>query len=191
MYESESLILNDIVNDRQLISTEQFAEVKEEYNRTGKPLSQIIVDFGLLTEEQLLQAVADHLNIEFLDLQAVEPTPSAIASVPASIARMYGVVPVSITGNNIVIAVLDPYNPHLVEELSFVLGKDVQLVVSPSKQIHEIIERHFGEESASLKEVLENMESDLAKEGDLLGALGKDGGVAAIQEAANHAPIVR
>jgi type IV pilus assembly protein PilB len=105
---------------------------------------------------------------------------------------MYGAVPVSATGNSIVMAVLDPYNPHLVEELSFVLGKDVQLVVAPASQINELIARHFSEESGSLKQVLEDMELELSKEQDMFGALGKDGtGAAALEEAANHAPIVR
>jgi type IV pilus assembly protein PilB len=192
MYESEAIILAEINKDRQLISPQHFAEVQDEHVRTGKSISQIIVDFGLLSEEQLLQAVADHMNIEYVNLEATEIPPSALNMMPASVARMYGAVPVALTGNTMTLAVLDPYNQHLVEELSFVIGKDVQLVVAPRKQIEEVVARHFSEESGSIKQVLEDMESQLAKDEELMTALNKVGtGAAALEEAANQAPIVR
>jgi len=192
MHESESIILSEINNERHFVPPEQFAEIQEEHTRTGKPISQIIVDFGVMTESQLLQAVADHLNLEFVSLEATELAPSALNAMPASVARMYGAVPISVTGNTMMVAVIDPCNQHLVEELSFVLGKDVQLVVAPRKQIEEVIARHFSEESGSLKSVLEDMESELAKDKDLLSAIDRaGGGTAALEEAANQAPIVR
>jgi type IV pilus assembly protein PilB len=192
MYESEAIILAEINKDRQLISPQHFAEVQDEHVRTGKSISQIIVDFGLLSEDQLLQAVADHMNIEYVNLEATEIPPSALNMMPASVARMYGAVPVALTGNTMTLAVLDPYNQHLVEELSFVIGKDVQLVVAPRKQIEEVVARHFSEESGSIKQVLEDMESQLAKDEELMTALNKVGtGAAALEEAANQAPIVR
>ncbi len=192
MYESEAIILEELNNERHLISPDQFAEVKEEHLRTGKPLSQIIVDFGLLQEDQLLQAVADHLNLEYVDLTATELSPTALNAMPASVARMYGAVPIAVSGNNMLVAVLDPYNPHLVEELTFVLGKDVQLAVAPRKQIEEVIARHFGEESGSLKTVLEDMETALAKDKNLVTEVDEKGlGVRALEEMASQAPIVR
>jgi type IV pilus assembly protein PilB len=189
MHESEAIILDEINNERRLIPADQFAAIKEEHDRTGKPLSQIIIDFGLLAEDQLLQAVADHLNMEYINLEAIEIPPTALDAMPASVARMYGAVPVNLTGNTMMIAIMDPYNPHLVEELSFVLGKDVQLLVAPSKQIEAVIATHYSEEGGSLRQVLMDMETELAKD-ESLGALEK-GGVAALEAAANQAPIVR
>jgi len=190
MHESEAIILDEINSGRHLIPPEQFAEVKEEHARTGKSLFQIIIDFGLVPEDQLLQAVADHLNMEYINLEAVELPPTALSAMPASVARMYGAVPVSLSGNAMIVAVLDPFNPHLVEELSFVLGKDIQLLVAPRKQIEAVIATHFSEESGSLKQVLEDMETELAKDKSLLSSADK-AGVAALEAAANQAPIVR
>jgi len=190
MHESEAIILEEINRERHLIPPDQFAEIQEEHARTGKPLSQIIIDYGLLTEEQLLQAVADHLNMEYVNLEAIELPPTALNAMPASVARMYGAVPVSLVGNTMMLAVVDPFNPNLVEELSFVLGKDVQLVVAPRKQIEAVIAQHFSEESGSLKQVLEDMENELAKDQSLAGVLDQSG-VAALEAAANQAPIVR
>ena len=64
MFENETSVLSEIVRERELLTAEQFREVQEERERTGKPLSQIILDFGVLQEEQLLRAVAGHVGLD-------------------------------------------------------------------------------------------------------------------------------
>ena len=190
MFEGEGAILSELLRERNLVGPEQFRELQEEHERTGKPLSQVIIDFGLVSEEQLLRAVAEHLNLEYLNLEDIDIDKAMLRIMPASVARMYSAVPVAIAGNTVTVAVMDPYNPQLVGELSFILGKDVQLAVAPSKQIESTILRFFGEESESLKDVLEDMESQLAT-AEVVETATKTGGTAALEELASQAPIVR
>jgi len=190
MFEGEHAVLSELVHERNLVSPAQFKEIEEEHERTGKSLSQVMVDFGLASEEQLLRAVAEHLNLEYLNLDDVDLTQPVLRAMPPSVARMYGAVPVALNGNTITVAVMDPFNPQLVGELSFILGKDVQLAVAPSKQIEEAIQKYFGEESESLKDVLSDMESQLAS-AEAVETATKTGGTAALEELASQAPIVR
>jgi type IV pilus assembly protein PilB len=190
MFEGESAVLSELIRERNLVSPEQFREIQEEHERTGKPLARVIVDFGLIAEEQLLRAVAEHLNLEFVNMDEIDIPQNVLRVMPGTVARMYGAVPVAMMGNTVTVAVLDPYNPQLVEELAFVLGKDVQLAVAPSKQIEENIARFFGEESESIKDVLQDMEEQLAS-AEAVETAAKSGGVAALEELAGQAPIVR
>ena len=190
MFEGESAILSELVRERNLLTPEQFREIEEEHERTGKSLSQVMIDFSLITEEQLLRAVAEHLNLEYLNLDDVDLDQMVLRSIPSSVARMYGAVPVSVNGNTVTVAVMDPYNPQLVGELSFILGKDVQVAVAPSKQIQTAIERYFGEDSESLKDVLTDMEDQLTS-AEAVESATKTGGTAALEELASQAPIVR
>jgi type IV pilus assembly protein PilB len=190
MFEGEHAVLSELVRERNLVSPAQLKEIEEEHERTGKSLSQVMIDFGLVSEEQLLRAVAEHLNLEYLNLDDVDLTQPVLRAMPSSVARMYGAVPVALNGNTISVAVMDPYNPQLIGELSFILGKDVQLAVAPSKQIEEAIEKYFGEESESLKDVLTDMESQLAS-AEAVETATKTGGTAALEELASQAPIVR
>src|SRR5713101_9604666 len=98
MFESEAAILAELIHERSLISPEQMREIQEEHERTGKPFSQIIVDFGLIGEENLLRAVAEHLNLEYINLEDVDIPQNVLRSMPSSVARMYGAVPVTATG---------------------------------------------------------------------------------------------
>jgi len=190
MFEGEGAILSELLRERNLVGPDQFRELQEEHERTGKPLSQVIIDFGLVSEEQLLRAVAEHLNLEYLNLEDIDIDKAVLRIMPSSVARMYRAVPVAIAGNTVTVAVMDPYNAQLVGELAFILGKDVQLAVAPSKQIEDAILRFFGEESESLKDVLEDMESQLAS-AEVIETATKTGGTAALEELASQAPIVR
>jgi type IV pilus assembly protein PilB len=190
LVESESAILHELLVERGLISAQQWAEVQEEHERTGKSPSQVIIDFGLMTEEQLLRLVAEYFNIEFLNLEDVDLMASVLRLMPSNVARMYGAIPVSVTGNVVTIAVINPYNPQLVEELSFVIGKEVQLAIAPGKQIEEAMARYYGEESESIKEILADMESHLASAEEIQVAAAK-GSAADLEVLAGQAPIVR
>lgn len=190
MYEGESAILHELLVDRGIIAPPQWAEVEAEHDRTGKRHSQIIVDFGLLTEEQMLRIVAEHFNLDFLNLEDIDIQPPVLRLMPSNVARMYGAVPVASQSNTVTVAVLDPFNPQLVEELSFVLGKEVQLAVAPGKQIEEAISRYYGEEGESIKDILEDMEANLASAEEIREAAAS-GATSAIEELAGQAPIVR
>ncbi len=190
MFEGESSILSDLFRERPLITPEQYAEVQEEHERTGKPMSQILVDFGLLTEDKLLEAVADYLNLDFVKIADSEIPKDVLRSVTSDVARMYNLVPVSAVGNTVTLAVIDPYNLQLAEELSFVLGKDVRLAVAPAKQIEESIARNYAEESESMKQILEEMESTL-KTAQLPAGGDGEPATASLEEMAAQAPIVR
>jgi type IV pilus assembly protein PilB len=190
MFEGERAVLSELVRERNLLTPEQFHEIEEEHERTGRSLSQVMVDFGLITEEQLLRAVAEHLSIDYVNLDDVDLEQAVLRSIPPSVARMYGAVPVSVSGNTVTVAVMDPYNPQLVGELSFILGKDVQIAVAPVKQIEEAIQRYFAEDSESLKDVLTDMEDQLTS-AEAIESAAKTGGTAALEELASQAPIVR
>jgi type IV pilus assembly protein PilB len=113
--------------------------------------------------------------------------------IPAEAARLYQAVPVALTGNLVTVAVADPYNPLLSEELGFVLGKDIQLAVASGKQVETAISRYYGAESESMKEVLQDVETQMAT--DEMAAtqvvLSSDVAAARLEEMASHAPIVR
>jgi type IV pilus assembly protein PilB len=192
MFENEAMVLSELVRERNLLSPEQFSEIKEEHERTGKPLAQVLVDFGVMDQAQLLQAVADYLNLEFYDLEGFDFNGALIRSIPTSVARMYSVVPVVANGNTVTLAAMDPYNPiQLVEEISFVLGKDVEIAVALPKQIEAIIGRYYNEESGSLKDVLEGMESQLASVEGGAETATKAASTEEIEAMASQAPIVR
>jgi len=67
------------IRERGMLDDLQLEEVKEEYNRSGKPISEILQNFGLLDLDAQLQVVADYLGTEVVDVTARELTPDILA----------------------------------------------------------------------------------------------------------------
>src|ERR1043166_9264282 len=96
-YNSNPLLA--LIKEQGLIDDLQLEEVLQEQNRSGKTISQILSDFGLVETETQLQIVAAYLGTEVVDLADRELTPELIAAIPVSTARMYQCVPVGDYGS--------------------------------------------------------------------------------------------
>ncbi len=71
--------------------------------------------------ETQLQIVAEHLGTEVVDLHDREIPPEVVALIPAATARMYQCVPIADYGSVLQVALGDPLNPAIVDELGFVV----------------------------------------------------------------------
>ena len=107
---------------RNLLDDLQLDEVKEEHNRTGKSIAEILNDFGLIDSETQLQMIANYLGTEVVSLRNQELTPEFL-SIPfrRDAARNYKCLPIAVFESSIHLALADPLNPAAVDELGFAI----------------------------------------------------------------------
>ncbi len=179
------------VQQENLLSRPQMEEIVDEHERTGRAIRDILLDMQLLEEDNLLDIIARHLGTEVVDIKDVEISNDVIRSLPASVARMYNVVPVDASSNSVVLATSDLLSPEIVDELMFVLTRDVSFVVAREADIKSALQRYYGDESESVSEMLSALEEELEGAGDLgdISKLKED--EYDIEVAANAAPVVR
>ncbi len=184
MLDTENQTLKDLLIANEVCTEEQLAEVIEEHERTGTPLQELLVDFELFTKEELLEQIAHSLGTEVYDLSELEIPEEVINLITPSNARMLGVLPIQFDGTTLYAAFRSPLNYQTVDELRFILGHDVIVVVAPEEQIEKGIEKYYPIDEASAADLLAEM--DMVDIGDS-EELSED----EIQTAANDAPIVR
>src|SRR5436190_20172832 len=120
--------LLELIKERNLLDDLQLEEVVQEHLRSGKPLGQILHDFGLLDRDTQLQIIADHLGTEVVQIQESDLTPEVLKVVPANTARMYQCLPIAVFDSTVRVALGNPLNPTVVDELGFITRREVQLV---------------------------------------------------------------
>ena len=184
MLDTENQTLKDILIANEACTEEQLAEVIEEHERTGTPLQELLVDFGIFTKEELLEQIAHSLGTEVYDLSDLEIPEETINLITPENARMLGVLPIQFDGTTLYAALRSPLNYQTVDELRFILGHDVAVVVAPEEQIEKGIEKYYPNDNANAADLLAEM--DMQDIGDA-EVLSED----EIQTAANDAPIVR
>ncbi len=177
--------------DSGLITAKQAEEVVDEHERMGKPVRELLIDMDILPEDKLLELIAQHLGTQVVALGRTDIPPPVLKAIPASVARMYNVVPVEADSHSVTLATYDILSPELVDELGFVLTRDVSFVVAPEADIKAVMAKSFGDDSDSVGDMLSALESELEHVGE--ATIKTHGGdeTAEIQELANQAPVIR
>jgi len=180
-----NLLLKKIV-DKKLLTQQVIDDALLEEKKTGKNIFKILVDHGYINEDILLATVAKWLSIELVDLSKLSIDRSAINKISASTAKFYNIVPLRMERGAVVVAVSDPLNMKLADDLRFVTGLSIKMVIAKEDDIKKAVERYYGEEEESLGDVI-----DEAKKvsGKAIVKGKKD--VDKLKEIASQAPVVK
>jgi len=181
--------LIDLVVSNGVIDQQQADDLREEHAGTGKPVRKLLIDMGYVTEDDLLGMMAAYQGCDVIDLAVMSLDTDVVQSIPASVARMYNVLPVYATAGTITLATSDLVDPHVMDELMFVLTKDVQFVLARENDVRTRVAEYYGDESATVADMLNSLESDLA----LDASLNVDEAVddKSLESAAAAAPVIR
>jgi len=182
--------LLDLVKEQGLLAEDQIEEVVEEHNETGKPVRKVLIDTQLLSEDELLEIIAGHLGAMVINLPATDIPPDVIRAVPASVARMYSAVPVAVKPNSVTLAVCDMISPQVMDELMFVLTRDVSVVLAREEDVHNCLNQFYGDESDTVNTMLSALESEIEEVGDSLESIDA-GDEKGIEESAGSTPVIR
>jgi type IV pilus assembly protein PilB len=181
-----------LIKDQNLIDDLQYEEVAGEFKRSGKPVSQILQDFGIMDLDAILQAMANHLSTQVVTIRERELSPELLGSISAKIARSCQCLPVGMADSALQVALVDPLNPARLDELNFILKKDIQVVVADPEAVQKAIDKFYPEGAdaggESVSELLKELGADKELEMEAATA-GDDASI--MEDMANQAPIVR
>ncbi|MGQ9661409.1 MAG: GspE/PulE family protein [Kiritimatiellia bacterium] len=176
--------------EQGFITQDQLPDIEEERRRTGKDIQHVLIDLDLIKEDELLEVIAGHLGTHVINLLATDIPPDVIHSVPASVARMYNVVPVKATPNSVELATSSLVSPAVMDELMFVLTRDVSFVVAREDDIKTCLNQFYGDASDNISEMLSQLgsEIDLVSEGKVSRDEEDQAG---LEEEVESAPVIR
>ena len=189
MAEAISHPLLALIRERGLLDDLQAEEISQEVQRSGKPVAQVVQDYGLLDLDSILQIIADHLGTMVVSIEADQLTPEVVAAVPPETARMYQVVPVALYGDTVQVAMADPLNPQMVDELGFNLKFTPQLVVANPADVLKYLEKHYpAQADLGYAQLLKELggDSDVADDVEEVKA-----GTLKLDDLANDVPVVK
>jgi len=175
--------------EQRVVEPSQAEDVLREVELNGKTVAQAMIDGGFIDEHGFYQTIANGLGTDLIDLAERDIPPEILRLIPSGLARLHGALPIEMSGTTLRVALIDPFDLTAAEDLRFALGKDIQVVVSPTDQIEDLIKQHYGTDTTSMDEVLKQ----LGQAGELLSvSTGREGnGEAAVEAEANATPIIR
>jgi type IV pilus assembly protein PilB len=173
--------LGDILVESGFLNATELAEVLSVQKETGKRLGEVIVESGLMSEFDILRAVSSQYNYPIIDLSGIDVDPKATALLTQKFCEENIVFPIGFDNDNLVVAIDDPMNITIEDELQFQTGYQISLMLATHSSIVDAIKVHYGKESAqkAAEELGVSMEADnLESDSEL-------------SEAVNSAPVVK
>ncbi|MGE5509599.1 MAG: type II secretion system ATPase GspE [Chitinophagales bacterium] len=174
--------LGELLVDAGLLSTEQLEEALTYQKQTGDRLGKILTDREYLSEEQLVEVLEYQLGIPRVDLARTLIGPDVVNLVPAQLARRHLVMPISRTDGRLRLAVADPFNIVAIDDVRDVAGLEIELAITTERDIKEAIDRCYGVRGA-VEDVIQTIEETDDQ--------GEDETVDRLRRAGDEAPIVR
>jgi len=138
------------------LTAEQLQAARTEAARQRISLRETVLKLGLVTEKELLTAVAQRAGIDFLNIAPEDIAPDALKAVSANIATHYNIVPLRIADDALWVATADPFNQNLKNELELVLDNShrIYFVLATSEAITKAIRKSYGVGAATVEKMV-------------------------------------
>lgn len=172
---SSRRLLGQILKDQGVVGEGQIQEALQEQRRLGGPIGSHLVARGHCTANDVARALAVQAGLELVDLAKVRPSKEALAAIDSTTAHAYGVLPLELEGRRLLVALADPLNTALLEDLAFTTGLEVRGALAEGEALRARVLEAYGAEQSLADAVRDAARADVSDP----------------NEAAGSAPVVR
>jgi len=145
--------IGELLVKENLLTTEQLRKARDEARTKGARLGAQITQLGFLQESELTDFVAKQYGVPSVNLDEFEIDNAVIKLIPEEVALKHTVIPVNRAGSTLILATADPSNIFAIDDIKFLTGYNVEVVVAAEDAIKRAIDRYY-EQTTSLAEVM-------------------------------------
>jgi type IV pilus assembly protein PilB len=172
-----------------LLSREQLTQALAEQKASRQRLGFVLVKLGLVPEIEITKILARQYRMPAVDLSRFDVDPKILKLVPADVATKGVVLPLKREGRTLTVAMADPSDMGLLEDLKFITRFDLFPVIAGEYTLRALIEKHY--QSGNSQQELENLLKDMEAAGDELEVVEEREEETATQAQIEDAPVVK
>ena len=152
--------LGDILIERGLLNEQQLQLALEDQRTSGDKLGDILVRLGYITAEKMADALSVHLGYPRVDLARQYIAPEIVELVPDQFLQSHAVLPLAVENSILTVAMTDPLNIFVIDELQRITGMAVNPVIATAEEIKTALSRAQDIASTARKVFDEYADSD-------------------------------
>ena len=156
--------IGDLLVREGLITREQLARALQEQKQSGTRVGYNLVKLGFIEENELTKMLARQYKMPAIDLARFEVDPKIAKMIPTELAVKNLVIPLKRDGRTLTIAMADPTNLGVLEDLKFITRYDIFPVIAGEFTLRNVIEKIYGTQDEQRLQSLMNeieVESDV------------------------------
>ena len=178
--------LGELLVRNKLIDEKQLAKALEEQKASGGRLGASLVKLGYLKEEDLAAFLSRQYGVPSINLSEFEIDESVIKLIPSEVVQKYQLIPINRAGSTLIVAMADPSNIFAIDDIKFMTGYNVEVVVSAENSIKSAIDKYY-DQSASFDDVmgdLDDIDLEVIDDDDEIDT-------SELEKASEDAPVVK
>lgn len=177
----EKVTLGEYLVGEKIVTLAQLQTAHLEAEKTGEALSQVLVRLGMVSEDKIINFYITRHDIPRANLEKLDPSLADL--IPESVARRYHIVPVQREDNAVSIAMSDPLNVIVIDEIRFRTGLEIKSLVAPDSEIMKTISQHY-QIAGSMGEILKSIDLKSVSVGD-------EAELSKLKNIAEEAPVIK
>ncbi len=154
---SASAGLGELLLREEVVSLAQLDDARHEIERHGGKLGNTLAKLGYVSEQQLVSFLSKQYGVPAVSLDDIAVPEEVIKMVPREVAQRHGIIPVEKQGSSLIVAVSDPSNIYAMDDIKFLTGYNVEMVVAAESSIRSALEDYYQEEEQVLEDIFEGM----------------------------------
>lgn len=171
----------------QVITEEQLARAKELQQTSGELLGTSLIKLGFIDEAKLLSTLSEQYGLPIIKLEGTDISPDVINLIPHNIAQKHHLLPLELNASTLTVAMADPSNILALNDVKFITGYDIQVVLASEGELKVFIEKLYEAGGSSYDSIID----DLGSEDVELIESSDDVDLQALERATEDAPVVK
>ncbi len=179
--------IGELLVQEGLVTTDQLNRALDEQRHSGERLGAALVKQGVIDENTLCEFIARQFNCPQVSLSRLTVRKEIAGLIPLDIMHKYQAVPFGLMGNTLHVAMPDPGNLFIIDDIRFLTRKNIQIHVASDSVIKQVIGTFFTEDD-SLEDILGTLKDEV--DVDLVQA-SDEMDLSTLENAAEQAPVVK
>ena len=187
-----SVRIGDLLIREGLITKEQLDRALQEQKQNGTRVGYNLIKLGFIQENELTKMLARQFKMPAVDLSKFAVDPKVAKLIPGELALKNLVLPLKRDGRTLTVAMADPTNIGVLEDVKFITRYDVFPVIAGEFTIRNVLEKIFESSEAQLGQILKTIEAEGdSSEVEIVETKEEEMSAAALAAAVDDAPVVK
>lgn len=152
--------LGEMLLQEKRITPVQLEKAIAEQKTTNKRLGHVLIDLGYISEDNLLKTLGKQLDTPYVNLNDVVVESEVINLISEDICRRYKVVPYLVEGNTVFIAMIDPLDFRVINDIKFLIHKEIKPMLASEKALTKAISKYYGL-TDEMRDMVKELDSNL------------------------------
>jgi type IV pilus assembly protein PilB len=149
-----------ILADLELINEEQLEVLLEEHQqRVGEKIGETAMSMGYINDDQVALALGEQLGLPVIGLTDLTIPPEVLSQITEPMAQIYKVIPVSFRNEILTLAMCDPQNITVLDELRNFLGFEIRAVITTEREVKQALDRYYASDIESVESIIGELTS--------------------------------